>query len=179
MQITNTPSTPPASRYTDSLMSNSTLLGSPAFADQAYGSIFIRSLCDVFGDVKLVAKYDICKLLIIVTNRVSNFTVHRSEATNLTQTPGYLVLLRYLFRFRIPLTEDFCSRIILPRFSFGRTGRDEYGVYDLFWPNSAYIEKNSNDMYVTVKGESWLKLRAILTFDQNILVKSEISSSHF
>ena len=74
MQITNTPSTPPASRYTDSLMSNSTLLGSPAFADQAYGSIFIRSLCDVFGDVNLLAKYDICKLLIIVTNRVSNFT---------------------------------------------------------------------------------------------------------
>ena len=97
----------------------------------------------------------------------------------MTQTPGYLVLLRYLFRFRVQLTDDFYSRIILPRFSFGRTGRDEYGVYDLFWPNSAYIEKNSNDMYVTVKGESWLKLRAILTFDQNILVKSEISSSHF
>ena len=66
----------------------------------------------------------------------------------MTQTPGYLVLLRYLFRFRIPLTEDFYLRIILPRFSFGRTGRDEYGVYDLFWPNSAYIEKNSNDIYI-------------------------------
>ena len=121
-------------QYPDILICTSTTPGHSLYANDLFGLLFVRVLCQTLDNFDLVEQFNICKLLIIVTKRISDFRNRVHPDKFVTQEPGFLVLLRKLFRFKQSLTlpEKFYAKMVLPRISFGRTSDKFHNAHELY-----------------------------------------------
>ena len=151
-------------QYPDILIRTSTTPGHSLYADDLFGSLFVRVLCQTLDNFDLVEQFNICKLLIIVTKRISDFRNRVHPDKVVTREPGFLVLLRKLFRFKQSLTlpEKFNAKMVLTRISYGRTSDKFHKAHVLYWPNGVCIEKDIGNSIIADGGHD-----RILFFSKN------------
>ena len=157
--------------YRDCLVCNSSSSGHSLYADQLNGSLFIRVLCETLGEIQLMEKFDICQLLTIVIDRISehSYQISGLDVASIQQ-PTFFVLLLKKFRFRLfpALTDKFYSNIVIPNFTFGTTSQWEYDEYDLFWPDGICFDYSTENLLIADGGHD----RIMFFSKEGIFLKS-------